>query len=113
MNAHVLTTTRSATSGAAAGTCPAARRVPVSLSESTWFFGQPSVSTQNVRDMAAQRYLSPLAGEQPARSVSPLSRRDRRGSARPEGATEFSDRRAGGSRGGASPPRRGDRWPTA
>ena len=28
---------------------PSARSVPTSLSESTWFFGQPSVSTKNVR----------------------------------------------------------------
>ena len=32
----------------------------MSLSESTWFLGQPSVSTQNVRDMAEQRYRSAL-----------------------------------------------------
>src|SRR4051794_29810272 len=46
MKAHVLTTTTSASSGAAAGTSPSASIVPVSLSESTWFFGQPRVSTQ-------------------------------------------------------------------
>src|SRR5689334_10858409 len=46
MKAHVLTTTTSASSGPAAGTSPSASIVPVSLSESTWFFGQPRVSTQ-------------------------------------------------------------------
>src|SRR5438067_3602665 len=46
MKAHVLTTTTSASSGAAAGTNPSASIVPISLSESTWFFGQPRVSTQ-------------------------------------------------------------------
>ena len=45
MNAHVLTTTRSASSGAAAGTSPSASREATTLSESTAFFGQPSVST--------------------------------------------------------------------
>src|SRR5437763_5811141 len=46
MKAHVLTTTTSASSGPAAGTSPSASIVPVSLSESTWFLGQPRVSTQ-------------------------------------------------------------------
>jgi len=48
MKAQVLTTTRSASSAAPAGTRPSASIVPVNLSESTWFFGQPSVSTQKV-----------------------------------------------------------------
>src|SRR5918998_5891398 len=60
MKAQVLTTTRSARSGASAGTRPSASMVPVSLSESTWFFGQPSVSTQKERDIGA-RLLSAAA----------------------------------------------------
>src|SRR4029450_10103855 len=54
MKGQVLTTTRSASSGAPAGTSPPASIVPVSLSVSTWFFGQPSVSTQKVRDIAGR-----------------------------------------------------------
>src|SRR4029453_13672740 len=54
MKAQVLTTTRSACSGAPAGTSPPASIVPVSLSVSTWFFGQPSVSTQKERDIAGR-----------------------------------------------------------
>src|SRR4051812_10289534 len=46
MKAHVLTTTRSASSALGAGTYPSATSVPMTLSESTWFFGQPRVSTQ-------------------------------------------------------------------
>ena len=46
MNAQVLTTTRSASSGDSAASKPSVARVPTSLSESTWFFGQPSVSIQ-------------------------------------------------------------------
>ena len=49
MKAHVLTTTRSALSASATGVIPSARNVPTSLSESTWFFGQPRVSTKKVR----------------------------------------------------------------
>jgi hypothetical protein len=54
MKAQVLTTTRSAPSGAVAGTRPSASIVPASLSESTWFFGQPNVSTQKVRGIQAR-----------------------------------------------------------
>jgi hypothetical protein len=46
MKAQVLTTTRSASSGASAATRPSITRVPTSLSESTWFLGQPNVSIQ-------------------------------------------------------------------
>src|ERR671917_1838456 len=63
MKAQVLTTTRSARSGASAGTRPSASMVPVSLSESTWFFGQPSVSTQKERDIGARLVV---AGRDPA-----------------------------------------------
>src|SRR5436190_14754938 len=49
MNAQVLTTTTSASATVDAGSYPSARSVPVSLSESTWFFGQPRVSTQKRR----------------------------------------------------------------
>ena len=45
-NAQVFTTTRSASSGPSAATMPSASRVPSSLSESTWFLGQPRVSIQ-------------------------------------------------------------------
>ena len=45
-NAQVFTTTRSASSAESAATSPSAVMVPVSLSESTWFLGQPRVSTQ-------------------------------------------------------------------
>ena len=44
MNAQVFTTTRSAAAGSSVATSPSASSVPTSLSESTWFFGQPSVS---------------------------------------------------------------------
>src|SRR4051794_41720107 len=44
--AQVLTTTRSAPSASSAGTRPSARRLATTLSESTAFFGHPSVSTQ-------------------------------------------------------------------
>ena len=44
MKAHVLTTTRSASPGSSDACSPSASSVPISLSESTWFFGQPSVS---------------------------------------------------------------------
>src|SRR6478672_5359020 len=47
MNAHVLTTTRSAPEASAAGTRPSASRLATTLSESTAFFGHPNVSTQN------------------------------------------------------------------
>src|SRR5205823_3905076 len=76
MNAHVLTTTTSASSGASAGTIPSASIVPVSLSESTWFFGQPRVSTQkecatklkatgrpNLRYMATIETINPTTGK--------------------------------------------------
>ena len=46
MKAQVLTTTRSASAGRRPAPCPSATSVPTSLSESTWFLGQPSVSTQ-------------------------------------------------------------------
>ena len=46
MKAHVFTTTRSARSGVPAGSYPSATSFPTSLSESTWFFGQPNVSIQ-------------------------------------------------------------------
>ena len=45
MKAHVLTTTRSAAPGSDVAIIPSATSVPTSLSESTWFLGQPSVST--------------------------------------------------------------------
>ncbi len=45
MNAHVLTTIRSARPGSSVGSIPSASSVPASLSESTWFFGHPNVST--------------------------------------------------------------------
>jgi hypothetical protein len=45
MNAQVFTTTRSAAEGSSVGAMPSASSVPISLSESTWFLGQPSVST--------------------------------------------------------------------
>ena len=48
-NAQVLTTTRSASSADAGSDQPSASIVPVSLSESTWFLGQPRVSTQKER----------------------------------------------------------------
>src|ERR687894_728539 len=47
--AQVFTTTRSAEPGPSAGARPSARRVPVNLSESTAFLGQPRVSTQKRR----------------------------------------------------------------
>ena len=46
--AQVLTTTTSAWSGPSAGTRPSASIVPTSLSESTWFLGQPKVSIQKL-----------------------------------------------------------------
>src|SRR5207248_8534866 len=46
MNAHVLTTTRSASSGAPAGVSPSDSREPASFDESTSFLGQPRVSSQ-------------------------------------------------------------------
>ena len=46
MKAQVLTTTRSASSGRSAADIPSATSVPASLSESTWFLGQPRVSSQ-------------------------------------------------------------------
>ncbi len=46
MNAQVLTTTRSASSGESAASRPSTVRIPTSLSESTWFFGHPNVSIQ-------------------------------------------------------------------
>src|SRR5947209_1682296 len=76
MKAQVLTTTTSASSGASAGTSPSASIVPVSLSESTWFFGQPRVSTQkdcatnlkatgrpNLAFMATIETINPTTGE--------------------------------------------------
>jgi hypothetical protein len=52
MKAQVLTTTTSASSAVTAGTKPSASNEPVSLAESTWFFGQPNVSTQKRRATA-------------------------------------------------------------
>src|SRR5436190_11570529 len=46
MKAHVLTTMRSASSADAARSMPPASNVPPILPESTWFLGQPNVSTQ-------------------------------------------------------------------
>src|SRR4030095_2570442 len=43
MKAHVLTMTHSASSGAVASGNPASVSMPSMSSESTWFFGQPSV----------------------------------------------------------------------
>src|SRR5690348_3115762 len=76
MNAQVLTTTTSASSGPVAGTSPSASIVPVSLSESTWFFGQPRVSTQkesgtklqttgrpNLSYMATIETINPTTGQ--------------------------------------------------
>ena len=45
MKAQVFTTTRSAPSGSSVATMPSASSVPISFSESTWFLGQPRVST--------------------------------------------------------------------
>ena len=45
MKAQVLTTTRSASSGRSVDTKPSANNVAITLSESTAFLGQPSVST--------------------------------------------------------------------
>jgi len=45
MNAHVFTTTTSASDGSAAAVRPSASKDATTLSESTAFFGQPSVST--------------------------------------------------------------------
>jgi hypothetical protein len=45
MNAQVLTTTRSAADGSSVAVMPSASSVPMSLSLSTWFLGQPKVST--------------------------------------------------------------------
>ena len=53
--AQVLTTTTSAPSGLSAGTRPSASIVPTSLSESTWFLGQPNVSIQKLPAMAFHR----------------------------------------------------------
>src|SRR5213593_2319546 len=47
MKAQVLTTTRSASAAEPAGVSPSPRREATTLSESTAFFGQPSVSIQN------------------------------------------------------------------
>ena len=44
MKAQVFTTTTSAEAAPSARSKPPAVSVPSSLSESTWFFGQPSVS---------------------------------------------------------------------
>ncbi len=44
MNAHVLTTTRSAADASSVAVIPSASNVPTSLSLSTWFLGQPKVS---------------------------------------------------------------------
>src|SRR5262249_53829097 len=44
MNAHVLTTRTSAPSGSRTSSWPARASTPSMISESTWFFGQPSVS---------------------------------------------------------------------
>ena len=44
MKAQVLTTTTSAFAGSSVATRPWATSVPAIFSESTWFFGQPSVS---------------------------------------------------------------------
>src|SRR4030095_12313567 len=57
-----------ASSGAPAGTSPSASIVPVSLSVSTWFFGQPSVSTQKVRDIAGRVLVTGGDPGIPARS---------------------------------------------
>src|ERR671922_1879754 len=46
MKAQVLTTTRSASAAERAGTSPSPSREAATLSESTAFFGQPSVSIQ-------------------------------------------------------------------
>ena len=46
MKAQVLTTTRSAAAGSSVGCIPSASSVPTSLSESTWFFGQPSLDVE-------------------------------------------------------------------
>ena len=44
MNAQVLTTTRSARAASSVASMPSASNAPTNLSESTSFFGQPSVS---------------------------------------------------------------------
>ena len=63
MNAQVLTTTTSASQGPAAAVIPSATKVPANLSESTWFFGQPSVSTQKVWLGTERIYSSPFVAE--------------------------------------------------
>src|SRR5438067_375013 len=83
MNAQVLTTMRSASAGDAAATKPSATSEPATLSESTWFFGQPSVSIQKrcPDGMAGQSTGAggpsigqlqagggPIGGDQPARA---------------------------------------------
>ena len=45
MKAQVFTTTRSAAAGSSVAVMPSASSVPMILSLSTWFFGQPKVST--------------------------------------------------------------------
>ena len=45
MKAQVFTTTRSAADGSSVAVMPSASSVPMILSLSTWFFGQPKVST--------------------------------------------------------------------
>ena len=54
MNAHVLTTTRSAAPGSSVASIPSASNVPISLSESTWFFG-----TAERLDVEALRHIDP------------------------------------------------------
>src|SRR5262245_58489439 len=59
MNAQVFTTTRSASSTPFARSRPSAYSVPTILSESTTFFGQPSVSMGNRRG-TTRWYSGPL-----------------------------------------------------
>src|SRR5215207_7838361 len=62
MKAHVLTTTRSARAASSAGARPSARRLATTLSESTAFFGHPSVSTQKVCATTAEQATGGCGG---------------------------------------------------
>ena len=123
MNAQVLTTTRSAWSAPSAAVRPSASSVPASLSESTWFFGQPSVSTQKVRaidaDRTGARRWPPPSGTATAWSVAVAAPKGGHVSSSPAwwvgcaSAGEVARRRPLGrrrSRGGAAAPAAACRW---
>src|SRR5215510_4215811 len=92
---QVLTTTRSASSGAPAGTSPPASIVPVSLSVSTWFFGQPRVSTQKERDIAGRVLVTGRTKGIRARSRDRVSGQDPAGLDRALARHHEADRTAG------------------